>query len=276
MNKSAVCERPGWTARRVEKYLVVEHARTLHGFYGRYTEYEYSLPQILEVEKSPAWRKGAAKYLKVPTEDLDGRIAEIYAKREADHAVAVARAAAVSEELKAKKETERAEIERLAATVKGGLLRIGCRHPLSDGWRTFQISEVLEYVDFADRRGRIDGDYVREFYRLWSAGAGYCNRKGVLRRIIIPVKIRLIRILVYLAKRDEWVYGVGLDGEQKRVLYFETPFGQASFHLMPYEGFGCPQYPGAWSNIRNSDQVLIQLFDSFHVSKLSSANFRGV
>lgn len=64
MNKSAVCERPGWTARRVEKYLVVEHARTLRGFYGKYTEYEYSLPQILEAEKSPAWRQEAAKYLK--------------------------------------------------------------------------------------------------------------------------------------------------------------------------------------------------------------------
>lgn len=113
MNKSAVCERPGWTAGRVEKFPVVEHARTLRGSYGRYTEYEYSLPQILEVQKSPARRKEAAKYLKVPTEDLDGRIAEIYAKREADHAVAVARAAAVSEELKAKIRLCRARIPYL-------------------------------------------------------------------------------------------------------------------------------------------------------------------
>lgn len=273
MNKSKVCERPGWTAARVDKFLEVEHSYTRRGSYGRYTEYEYSLPQVLEAEKSLAWRTAAAKYLKTPIEGLNAKIADLLAAQEAERIAAEAREAALSAEWKAKREAEQAEIQRLAATVRGGLLRIGCRHPLSDGWRTFEVAEVLEYVDFADWRGRIDGDYIREFYRLWSAGANYCNPKGVLRRLIAPVKNRLIRILLYLARRDGWEYGVGADGAQKKVLYFDTPFGQASFHLMPYEGAGYPSYPGTWSGVRNSDQILIQLFDSFHGREFSVLAF---
>jgi hypothetical protein len=267
MNKSQVCERPGWTAARVEKFLVIEHARTLRGFYGKYVEYEYSLSQILEVEKSAAWRNAAAKYLKIPPQNLDARIADLLAKREIERVAAAARAAALEEERNAKRKAEQEEIQKLAATVRGGLQRIGYTHPLADEWRTFTADEVLEYVDMADRRGAIDGDYVREFYRLWSAGRGYCNPKGVLRRLIAPVKNRLVRILLYLAHRDGWAYGVGADGAKKKVLYFDTPFGQASFHLMPFEGAGYPSYPGTWSGVRNSDQILIQLFDSIHGRK---------
>ena len=124
----------------------------------------------------------------------------------------------------------------------------------------------------SDRRGKIDGDYVREFYRLWSAGAGYCNPLGTVRKLIAPVKKRLMRILTYLAKRRGWVYGIKQDvidrdygQEVKRVLYFDTPFGQASFHLLPHESTAAyPQYTGDWSGVRNSDEVLASLFESFH------------
>jgi hypothetical protein len=264
MNKTEVCLRPGWTAGRVAKFLTIEHVHVHHGYFGDYQEYEYSLPQILEVEKSPVWRKAAAKYLSVPIEDLEARLAELATSREVTRIAIEAKRAALEKESEARLERERAELEELIASVRGGLCRIGCYHPLSDGWRKFEVDEVMEYVDFADRRGRIDGDYVREFYRLWSAGAGYCNRKGVLRRIIAPVKKRLIRILLHLARRRKWAYGVGSDGRQDRVLYIETPFGQASFHLMPYEGTEYPKCTGSWSRIRNSDQILIQLFDSMH------------
>jgi hypothetical protein len=244
MNKTEVCRRPGWTAGRVDKFLIVEHRHFRRGYHGDYEEYEYSLPQILEAEKSPEWRKAAAKYLAVPIQDLDVRIAEMLARQEAKRVADEAILATLREETKAKEEAEQAELERLAKAVRGGLRRIGCRHPLSDGWRTFEVAEVLEYADLADRRGRINGDYIREFYRLWSAGSGYCNPKGVLRRIIAPVKKRLMRILLSLARRGGWVYGVGSDGAQKKVLYFDTPTGQVSFHLMRYEGEGYPEYPG--------------------------------
>lgn len=269
MNKAEVCRRPGWTAGRAEKFLIVEHRHFRHGYYGDYEEFEYSLPQILEAEKSPEWRKAAAKYLAVPIQDLDIRITELLARQEARRIADEASHAKFCEELKAKdeaksakEEAEQAELERLAETVRGGFRRIGFRHPLSDGWRMFEAAEVLEYIEFADRRGRINGDYIREFYRLWSAGSGYCNRKGVLRRIIAPVKERLIRILLRLAQREKWVYGVGSDGEQKRVLYIDTPKGQVSFHLMPYEGAEYPKYPGTWSGVPNSDQILIELLTS--------------
>ena len=269
MNKTDVCRRPGWTAGRVEKFLIVEHRHLHHNYYGDYEEYEYSLPQILEAEKSPEWRKAAAKYLAVPIQDLDVLIAELFARQEARRVADEASLATSREERKAeeeaeaaKREAEQLEIERLAETVRGGLRRIGCRHPLSDDWRTFEVDEVMEYVNFADRRGRINGDYIREFYRLWSQGSGYCNRKGVLRRIIALVKKRLMRILLRLALRGGWVYGIGADGAQKKVLYIDTPTGQVSFHLMPYEDSVYPKYPGSWSGVRNSDQILIELLDS--------------
>jgi len=264
MNKTEVSCRPGWTPGRVKKFLLVEHIHFRHGYYGDYEEYEYSLPQILEAEKSSEWRKAAAKYLGVPIDKLDARIAECFADQEAKRVAAEAQVAALREESKARREAERIELQRLANSVRGGLCRIGCTHPLSDGWRTFEAAEVLEYINFADRRGRIDGDYVREFYRLWSAGAGYCNCKGVLRRIVAPVKQRLIRILLHLARRGGWVYGVGLDGARQKVLYVDTPFGQVSFHLLSYEGADYPSYTGTWSGIRNSDEILIRLFDFVH------------
>jgi len=269
MNKTEVCCRPGWTAGRVEKFLIVEHRHLRRGFHGEYEEYEYSLPQVLEAEKSPQWRKAAAKYLAVQIQDLDVRIAELLARQEARRIADEASHAKFCEELKAeeeartaKLEAEQAELDRLAETVRGGFRRIGFRHPLSDGWRTFEAAEVLEYVEFADRRGRINGDYIREFYRLWSAGSGYCNRKGVLRRIIASVKKRLMRGLLRLARRGGWVYGVGSDGALKKVLYIDTPKGQVSFHLMLYEGADYPKYPGTWSGVRNSDQNLIELLNS--------------
>lgn len=264
MNKTEVCDRPGWTAGRVERFLVVEHVHQRRGFYGIYTEHEYSLPQILEAEKSAAWRKAAAKYLRVSVDSLDVEVASLLFERKAERIAAEARAASLSAELRANREAEEAEQNRLAPIVRGGLRRIGCPNPLSDGWSTFEVTEVLEYIDFADRRGRIDGDYIRDFYRLWSAGAGYCNPRGVLRRLIAPVKNRLVRILLYMTLKNGWVYGVGFDNRDGRVLYIDTPHGQVSFHLMRYEGVDYPRYAGTWSGVRNSNEILSQLFDSLH------------
>jgi hypothetical protein len=199
----------------------------------------------------------------------DARLAELSASQKAAQIVIQAEHAAFKKELEARLETKKAELEGLIASVRGGLCRIGCSHPLSDGWRTFEVTEVMEYVDFADRRGKINGNYIREFYRLWLAGSGYCNRKGVLRRIIAPVKKRLIRILLYLARSHKWPYGVGSDGEHKKVLYIETSFGQVSFHLMSYEETAYPKYTGSWSGLHNSDQILIQLFDSLQGAQAS-------
>jgi len=271
MNKSEVCKRPGWTAGRVEKFLIVEHVRQRRGCYGMYTEYEYSLPQVLEAESSLVWREAAAKYLHVSVDSLDAEVASRLSERETERLAAEANVAkwkalhlADDATREAKLEAEKAEQDKLATIVRGGLRRIRCSHPLSDGFRTFEIAEVLEYVDFADRRGRIDGDYIREFYRLWSAAAGYCNRKGVLRRLIAPVKNRLVRILLHMARRNGWVYGVGLDGRDQRVLYIDAPRGQVSFHLRLFEGRDYPRYTGVWSGVRNSDEILSRLFDSLH------------
>jgi hypothetical protein len=52
MNKTEVCARPGWTAPRAKRFLVVEQEHYLRGQYGSYKEYEYSLAQVLEAEKS--------------------------------------------------------------------------------------------------------------------------------------------------------------------------------------------------------------------------------
>ncbi len=253
MNKSTVCARPGWTSGRVDRFLVVEHIHIHRGMHGRYEEHEYSIPQILEAEKSPEWRIAAAKYLKVSVAGLDARISDTLAAR-----------AAESAEREAENAARIAALHMEIASVRGGLCRIGCLSPLSDGWRRFAATEVLEYVDFADRRGRIDGDYIREFYRLWSAGAGYCNPKGVLRRLIAPVKDRIIRILLYLARRDGWVYGVARDTRLQRVLYFDTSGGQVSFHLTPWDSAKYPPYTQPWSGLRNSDAILAQLFDPGH------------
>lgn len=118
MNKTEVCLRPGWTAGRVEKFLIVEYRHFRHGFYGNYEEYEYSLPQILEAEKSPEWRKAAAKYLAVPIEDLDVRIAELLAEQKARRVATEASLAAFHEELKATAEAEAAKCEAEGAELQ--------------------------------------------------------------------------------------------------------------------------------------------------------------
>jgi hypothetical protein len=248
----------------VEKFLIVEHIEFRHGLHGEYIEYEYSLPQILEAEKSFEWRKAAAKYLSVSIDCLDAKVSEILAQWETYRIKEDVESAALRRVLEEKRQADHAELQRLTASVRGGLMRIGCLHPLCDGWRKFEPDEILEYVNFADQRGRITGDYIQEFYRLWTAGSGYCNPKGVLRRIIAPVKKRLIRILLYIARHNNWVYGVGLDGKQIRVLYFDTPHGQVSFHLMQYEREIYPKYTGDWSGVRNSNEILARLFDCMH------------
>lgn len=118
-----------------------------------------------------------------------------------------------------------------------------------------------------DRRRPIDGSYIAEFYRLWSAGAGYCNRKGVLRKLIAPVKQRIMRILLRVSRRHGWTHGVREECASSshpsptRILYIDTPRGQVSFHLLPWEYRTLPRYTLPWSGIRNSDVILIALFD---------------
>jgi hypothetical protein len=247
--------------------------------YGKYTEYEYSLPQILDAEESAAWREAAAKYLHVSVGLLDAKVTACLAEQETKRLAAEASKIATDAKWKAEceandakrkaeSEAETAEQNRLATIVRGGFRRINkYYHPLSDGWHTFEIAEVLEYVDFADRRGRIDGGYIHEYYRLWNAGAGYCNPKGVLRRLIAPVKNRLVRIILYMTRKNGWVYGVGLDDRDQRVLYVDTPRGQASFHLRQFEGLDYPRYAGAWSRLHNTEEILSQLFDSLHLAQ---------
>ena len=259
MNKTEVCARPGWTDTRVKRFLVVEHEHYRHGHYGSYTEYEYSLAQVLEAEKSDLWRQQAAKCLKVPVADLDDAIAVWIAAVATANAEADARAEVQTAEWRKEWEQKQAERKALAATMRGGLCRLGLPNPLFDGWRTFTSPEVMEYVDFADRRGRIDADYITEFYRLWSAGAGRCNPKGVLRKLIAPVKQRIMRILIHMARREGWSYGVSAE----RILYVDTPLGQVSFHLRPWEGSNLPTYTQPWSGLRNSDTILAALFDAF-------------
>ena len=259
MNKTEVCARPGWTDSRVKRFLVVEQEHYRRGHYGSYKEYEYSLAQVLEAEKSELWRHQAARYLKVPVADLDDAIAVRIAVVAAANAEAVARVEIQTAELRKEWEQKQAERKALAAAVRGGLCRLGLLHPLSDGWRTFTNPEVMEYVNFVDRRGRIDADYITEFYRLWSAGAGYCNPKGVLRKLIAPIKQRIMRILIHMARRECWSYGVSAE----RILYVDTPLGQISFHLRPWEGSDLPTYTQPWSGLRNSDTILAALFDAF-------------
>jgi|GEM_PF-3798993 len=258
MNKAEVMKRVGWTTGRVEKFLVVEHEYHKRGMWGSYVEYEYSVAQVLEAEKLPAWRKAAAKYLRVEFDELDTKIEEVEKEREAWRIAAEAESARFETEWKVAQDRIEAENAVVAARVRGGLQRIGFRQPLNDGWRTFSEEQVMEYIEFADRRGWIDADYILDFYRLWSAGSGYCNPLGTLRRLIAPVKNRIMRIMVHLAKKNQWVYGEAVDDRGWSVLYIDTPHGQASFHLRPGEN-GYPTYTRRWSGVRNSNEIIAKI-----------------
>ena len=127
MNKSEVCNSPGWTVGRVDHFLIVEHFYLRYGLHdGRYTEYEYSPTQILDAENSIEWRKAAARYLKVSADDLDATIARLSAEREARRIDAETYAASFSAEFRAKRESKEAQRQRLIANARGGLFRKGC------------------------------------------------------------------------------------------------------------------------------------------------------
>ena len=62
-----------------------------------------------------------------------------------------------------------------------------------------------------------------------------------------------------LAQGDAFVWGWKIDPNQefhRWVLYVETPQGQASFHT-EFRGKG-PDYPGEWSGLHNSSEVIIK------------------
>src|ERR1039458_9750438 len=136
MNKTEVTKRIGWTAGRVDKFLVVEYQHYKHGWHGSYVEDEYSIAQVLKAERLPAWRKAAAQYLRIGVEQLDAKIAELEARSQKIKEERDAELAAFDAQQKAKKEAEAARIAKfeaevvapIAARVRGGLRRIGFSH----------------------------------------------------------------------------------------------------------------------------------------------------
>lgn len=273
MNKTEVCQRPGWTAGRVEKFLEIEFERHLRGMYGRYVEYEYSLPQVVRAEGLATWRRAAEKYLKLPIDSLtDEKIAalhaEIHLKKEleerqekerlaAEEAFRnspeeVAKRLAMAEERRRRKEEEKKKEDEIAARLKGGLRRVGFAHPTSDGWRQFEEAQILPYVELAERAG-LNADLVKNFYALWQAGAGYCNPLGNVRKIIAPIKARIMAEVLSLAKANSWTFG-----QKTGVLYIDTAEGQVSFHLIKGQN-GYPKYEGDWTGKKNSCEIIVAL-----------------
>lgn len=79
-----------------------------------------------------------------------------------------------------------------------------------------------------------------------------------------------MRILLHVSRRNGWTYGIRQEctnsalANPTRILYIDTPCGQVSFHLLPWEYRLLPPYTAPWSGLRNSDSILITLFDLFH------------
>ena len=87
-------------------------------------------------------------------EDLDDAITTRNAAIAAAKAAATADAATAYERQKAAEEQREQERRAIALTVRGGLCRLSMPNPLSDGFRTFTATEIMEYIDMADRRGQ--------------------------------------------------------------------------------------------------------------------------
>ncbi len=271
MNKTQISQRFGWTVGRVNKFLKPEHTHLRYGFHGPYTEYEYSLPAVIEAEHDSRWLKAAGRYLGLKNLTYEELVSlRERAEEESRRAAAEAHARNLAHKREQAKQEfakkyapgrltraewdERTAFKKLCASVRGGLRRAGYSHPLFDGWRTFTPEQITPYVDLLDDSKRLSVEScISRFYVLWKAGEGYCNRLGSVRRIIVPVKEKIIDCLVSQAKREGWVYG-----RKANVLYIETPEGQVSFHLRG----AVPEYPryaGEWSGKKDSQQILERL-----------------
>jgi hypothetical protein len=154
---------------------------------------------------------------------------------------------------------EEEKIKEITDLVRGGLTLVGYSHPLRDGGITFSVAEVLQFVEMREKvDADIDARWIAEFYTLWKGCEGHSNPKGSLRKIINPCKAKLINTLVEIAQSSGWTWGT-----KDKVVYFDTPAGQASFHLhwsTPLKD--APEYPGQWNGQKNSQQILEAFFSS--------------
>jgi hypothetical protein len=228
-------------------------------------------PHIIIVENLPNYFAGLNKsdWRQVPTKRAFIELCR--AKKEQDSVLKLWKRA---EEKKGR------ALERAARPEKrllhGGLLQVGYARYNSDGYRVFNVESIKPYTDLRfdarvqNRKGKVGvrsvamrrtltPDIVCRFYSLWRDASGYCNPYGSLRKLIVPIKEKIMVWLLAKAKSKGWHFGVKFEGcSQASILYIDTPEGQVSFHRPPEE-FSLPVYAGEWSGIRNSDLIIRKL-----------------
>jgi hypothetical protein len=133
--------------------------------------------------------------------------------------------------------------------------------------REAKYADVLSMQRTADNG--VTADVIFNFY------AHKANVDAVPRRrrdkfkskTTYDTKHTIIRELINRATEAGWTWGAKRDdaiagGYFPYVVYFDLPSGQASFHISEYDAATMPAYPGKWSGLRNSDEVLYAFYRS--------------
>ena len=105
---------------------------------------------------------------------------------------------------------------------------------------------------------------VRMFFRRWKEVTGYGSKDKTLRDILVPAKEALVKQMLTAAEHQGWTRGRRADprirSEYSDVIYIDAPKGQMSFHVLPGTYPGLPEYPGEWSGLRNTPEIVASLF----------------
>ena len=115
----------------------------------------------------------------------------------------------------------------------------------------------------AFKQNGLTPETIREFYARWKKVTGYMvSDDNNWKYYLAQAKQVLVAHVVDNAKWEGWNLGWarGGLGEHNRILYIDTPLGQVSFHIDSQSYSDLPYYSGQWSGIRNSDEILTQLY----------------
>lgn len=125
---------------------------------------------------------------------------------------------------------------QVAALFEDGPTRwVALRLCSEDVFRFVESDLVFDAIRAGDLR-YLDEATASEFLSVWDQHKGYGKSKGNLPK----QKEKLVKALIRLAKRHGWNWGFGDDWRTRGypvVVYFDTPYGQVSFHLSK-------QFPG--------------------------------
>jgi hypothetical protein len=106
---------------------------------------------------------------------------------------------------------------------------------------------------------------INAWYEVWNTSGAISG----INEVSIAAKDKLIRAVLELAKTHGWVAGCKYDirfSLHPYCIYVDTPKGQVSFHSAT--SYDLPPYPGNWSGVHNSRQILEALFTEL-MDKLS-------